>query len=442
MRVLRIASLVLCLGCPSMAFAQDANPDSNRGVQIPDSERLRVNVRFMASYGNDESHYGIGNESQGRVGYAIVDLFGKITGRFSYRFEINPVHETQPLPACGEDLYFYPNVPQAFGPAVVCDSDGRMRVDDYKFTALDVLNQQGPIRQAYLDYRTESGFIRGRFGRFILPIGFYWEDAGSFTSKDATHIQRINAEANFGFMLTFSKPLVTFNAAAFIGEGNRFHDYDYFYSLDWSFDNNSAISGLLGADFHLAPALDLRFVQKAGTSGSKVEKYPNFYASKRNDQATVVSARYRPVSHVAVFGEFASYLWGPPRTSAELIGWSDTRSIRKNGYYVGADVSVPVTANARVGGVFTYETLDRDDALIKHLTLANELNVRMGEEERARVLRFYTDLGRHVRAGVYVTLLDNPFPWVSGIWPIAGQDAFVGLRGNNKWGVVGRFSLD
>src|SRR5262245_53665265 len=68
MRVLRIASLVLCLVCPSAAFAQDASPDASRGIPVPDSERLRVNVRFMASYGNDESHYGIGNESQGRVG--------------------------------------------------------------------------------------------------------------------------------------------------------------------------------------------------------------------------------------------------------------------------------------------------------------------------------------------------------------------------------------
>jgi hypothetical protein len=395
----------------------------------------------MAGYGNDVAHYDIGNESQGRVGYAIVELSGKISDRFRYRFAFNPVHETQPLPSCGEEHFFYPNVPQSFGPTVVCDTDGRLRVDDYRFVALDVLHQQGPIREAYMGYKSESGFVSGQFGRFVLPIGFDWEDAGSLTAKDATHIQRINAEANFGVMMTLEKSFLTFNVAAFIGEGNRFRDYVYFYSLDSSFDMNSSMSGLASAVMRFGPSIDVRVSQKVGFTGSKVERLPNFYASKRTDRATVGSFRYRPVQHVSLFGEVAWYTWGLTRTSAELLEQPDTRPVHKNGYYVGADASVPITTHARLGATVTREELKRDDALIKFLSLQNLYGVRLGEKERATVARVYVDLGKRVRGGVYVTLLDNPFPWVSGIVPVTGPRAFQG-RGNNKWGVVGRFSLD
>lgn len=444
MRVVQVAGLLLCLAMSAADAVAQAGGAGSAGVpgSSPPSERVHVNARFMAAFGIDESHYGIGGESQGRVGYAIVELSGKISPRFTYRFAINAVNETQPLPACGEDDYFYPNVPQAFGPTVACDSNGRTRVDDYRFIALDVLNQQGAIREAYLAYDNASGVVGGRFGRFVLPIGLDWEDAGSFTSKDATHIQRINAETNFGILMTLNWPLVTLNAAAFMGEGNRFHDYNYFYSLDSSLDANSAVSGLVSATLRLVPTLDVRIAQKAGYSGSKVERLPNPYAAKHNDRATVVSLRYRPVPHASVFGEFASYTWGLTRTSAELIGMSDTAGVKKNGYYIGADGSLPLTKNARLGAAITREELDRDDALIKFLSLQNTFGVTMGETERSTVFRLYVDLGPRVRAGAFVTLLDNPFPWVSGIVPVTGPRAFDGPRGSNKWGLVARFSLD
>jgi len=441
-RATTLTTLVVCFcWSASVAHAQNA-PSSGGGVPVPESERLKLNVRFLAGYGIDESHYGLGNESQGRVGYAIVELSGKISDRLSYRLDINPVYELQPLPACGEDTYFYPNTPQAFGPAVTCDPDGRVRVDDYKFIALDLMNQQGPIRQAYAEYRSESGFVGGKFGRFILPIGFDWEEMGSFTGKDATHIQRINAESNFGFMLTLTKPTITFNAAAFIGEGNRYHDYNYYYSLDWSLDANSAMSGLFSADLRVLPKTEIRLSQKTGVSGSKVEGYPNFYATKHLDWATVASVRHRPLENVSIFGEWAWYTWGLMESSAEMIGWSDTDPVKKIGYYIGGDANFPLTARSRVGATVTYEAIDRDDALIKDLFLKNLYNVNMGETERDTVYRVYVDLGRRVRAGMYITQLDNPFPWVSGIWPASGPDAFHGQRGTNKWGAVVRFALD
>ena len=437
MRGSRAVAFVLCsLSMIASAAAQDAAG----GVAVPESERLRLNVRFMAGYGVDKSHYDIGNETQGRVGYAILELSGKISDHFRYHFEFNPVNETQPLPACGQRNYFYPNEPQAFGPNVTCDPDGRLRVDDYKFVALDVPLQQGPIRQAYLKYQAESGFVSGTFGRFQLPIGFDWEDAGSLTAKDATHIQRINAEANFGVMLSLNWKIATVNAAAVLGDGNRFHDYDYFYSLDSSFDTNSAMTAMVSGDLHLAPKLDARLAQKAGYTGSRVEPLPNFYASKHRDRATVASVRYRPTPHASVFGEFAWYTWGLMDTSAELINLPELESVDKNGFYLGGDVSVPVVKDIRIGTTITYEALDRDDSLIQFLSLQNLYRVQTGETERSTVYRIYLDIGRRVRAAWYYTRLDNPFPQASGITPIDGPRAYVPL-GNNKWGLVGKFSL-
>lgn len=445
MRAVPVGALVVgcvCFAASASAQAQEpqAPQDASGGVAVGDSERVRLNVRFMAGYGVDWSHYDIGTEAQGRVGYAIVELSGKISERFTYRFELNPVQETQPLPACGDRNYFYPNEPQTFGPNVACDNNGRLRVDDYKFVGLDVLNQQGPIRQAYLSYRNGSGFFGATFGRFQMPIGFDWEDAGSLTAKDAPHIQRINAEANFGTMFSFNWRLATVNAGAVIGDGNRFHDYDYFYSLDGSLDTNSALTAMVSGDLHLAPPLDLRLALKEGKTGSRVEPLPNFYASKRHDRSVVASARYRVLPNVAVFGEYAWYTWGLVNTSADLINLPELSAIEKNGFYVGADASFPLTNETRLGATITREELDRDDSLIRYLWLQQLYSVYPGEKERSTVYRFYLDISRRVRVGAYFTQLENPFPQVSGITPVAGPRAYDSF-GNNKWGVVGKFSL-
>ena len=424
-------------GSPSSLAAQDTQRPAD-GFAPPSTERLRFKVRFMAGYGSDDAQSSnLGFEKQGRVGYAIIELFGKLDDHFSYRIEINPVNETQPLPACGEAGYFFPNAVQNFGPSVVCDNDGRMRVDDYRFLALDLISQQGPIRQAYLSYQT--GRLGVRFGRFILPIGFLWEEAGSFTSKDAPHIQRINAEANFGAMFTLTGQRADVNAGAFLGDGNRFHDYDYFYFLDGSLDSNSALSGLLSGRYRPIDSLELRLAYKFGYTGSKVERLPNFYASKRNDRAGVVSARYEPVKYAKVFGEYASYTWGLTQTSAELLGFKDTRAVEKRGYYVGADLSYPMTEAVRVGTVITREELSRDDALVKLLAAQGLFDVSMGKKERSTVYRLYGEFNRYVTVGIYWNRLDNPFPWISGMTAVSGPKAYQ-EPSTNKWGIAVRLS--
>ena len=420
--------------------------NEEQGRVVSEDDRLRVKVRFMAAYGHDSAQASLGLEKQGRVGYAIVNLSGRISERLSYVFEINPITETSALPACGEKNFFFPNSPDAIGPTVGCDPDGRTRVDDYRFIALDLVNQQGALRQAYLSY--EPGFTKVKFGRFMLPIGFHWEDAGSFTSKDATHIQRINAESNFGTVISLvagedsgrDTPLATLNLAGFLGDGNRQSDYDYFYFLNPDLDTNSALTVLLSGAFAPYPGIEVRGAVKRGFSGSKVERLPNYFASKRHDSAVVLSARYSPVRFLTAFGEWANYTWGPTETSAQMLGFG-TAPIKKSGYYVGIDSFIPVTENLKIGTVITREELSRDDSLIKYLSEQNLLKVSMGKKERSTVFRMYADFGEVVTLAFYRNLMSNPFPWVSGIDPIDGPRAFTG-RGTDKWGLVVRFNLE
>jgi hypothetical protein len=438
---------LVCSAGAGLASAQDGQDTASRALTPSENDKIRIGIRFMAGWGHDASQESLGLENQGRVGYAIVDVFGRLSPRLSYRFEVNPVHETQPLPSCGEARYFYPNTPQAFGPNVQCDNNGRLRVDDYRFLALDTVSQQGPVRQAWLQYST--GAFGVRFGRFILPIGFGVEEAGSFTSKDATHIQRINAEANFGAMISFARaragrPFLAAHVAAFLGDGNRFHDYDYYYSLDSSLDTNSAVTALASASLQPIPGVEVRAAFKQGYTGSKVETLPNFYASKRNDRAVIVSGQVaRTLGSLSVrgFGEYAAYTWGPTDTSAAMLGLPPG-AVEKTGYYAGAEATYAVTKAVRLGANATREELSRDDALIKYLAVQGLYNVTLGDKERSTVVRFWVEINRMVTVAGYRNSLDNPFPWASGIVPVVGDNAYGSFgRGNDKWGLVVRFTL-
>ena len=271
----------------------------------------------------------------------------------------------------------------------------------------------------------------------------HWEEAGSFSAKDATHIQRINAAADFGAMLslvkrTAERRLAEVSVAVVLGDGNRFHDYDYdyFYWLDGSFDTNSwpalSISGTV------EPARGLEFrgaVKRGGDTGSKVERLPNVFASKRTDNAWILSVRYAPIPYAAVFGEFARYAWGLPATSADLLQL-EYAPLNKDGYYVGAELSYPLGDQITVGTVMTREELSRDDSLVQLMAQQERFGVRLGKKERATVYRFYADFRTLVRIGVYHNDLSNPYPWLSGIVPVAGERAFGPGRGSNRWGVT------
>ena len=185
-------------------------------------------------------------------------------------------------------------------------------------TALDYINQQGPLREGYVDWRA-SDAISARFGRFILPIGFAPLEVGSWTAKDLTRIQRLNAEANYGLMLGYTQrnaagaPLFEANVMGVLGDGNREKDYDWYYFANTTLDTNSALTAVVSARVRPHRTLDVRVAYKQGFTGSKVERLPSYWASKRIDDAFVVSAKVQPHPWVSIFGEYARYVWGPTR---------------------------------------------------------------------------------------------------------------------------------
>jgi hypothetical protein len=399
-------------------------------------EKLNLDVTFVAGYGHDGAQAALGFEKQGRVGQATLTLSGRLHDRFRYRLSFNPVNEVSSKPACGEANFFFPNDPRLYsiGPVVPCDpEDGHKRVDTYNTFALDYINQQGPLREGFVEWLA-SDALTARFGRFILPIGFDPDEVGSWTSKDMTRIQRLNAEANYGAMLTYTSRGFDVSAMGVLGEGNRQKDYNWFYFANPTLDTNSTLSAIVSAHARPHPVLDLRAAWKKGFSGSKIERLPSYWASKRNDDAIVVSAKVQPHPFVSVFGEYAHYTWGPTGTSAEMLG-VDPDSIDKSGFYIGAQAAVPVRRNAAVGATFTREELSRDDSMIKYLAAHRLFGVEMGKRDRGTTLRVFVTMFDAVTAGLYWADVSNPYPWVSGSWPVAGPQAFTG-RAPDRYGLM------
>ena len=448
--MLRLA-IVTILFSASAAFAQQPSPDPAPdnapvnlfGFTFNQSERYRFGGELVFGWSHDGAQAALGFEKQGRVGMAILSLSGRVSDRVRYYVSVNPVSETRSRPACGEKDFFFPNDPALFagtGPIVKCDEeDGLKRVDTYNTFSLDYLNQQGLLREGYLDVAL-SRHVSLRGGRFILPIGFAPREVGATSAKDMARITRLNAEANFGAMLAVTKRTAdraVFDAGimAVLGDGNREKDYDWFYFVNTSLDTNSAIT--VAASARIAPvrAVELRGAYKKGYTGSKVERLPNYWASKRNDDALVVSLKIMPVTWFSIFSEYAKYKWGPTLTSGELVGIPAIEPIEKPGYYMGAQLDVPVSSRVRIGGSITREELMRDDSLIQYLELNRLYGVTMGKKDRQLIARGFVEINRLVNVSFFWMDVSNPFPWVSGSWPVTGPTAFTG-RAPDRVGVT------
>lgn len=435
------AALLFGLLTTCTAFAQESAPASAPddeavdlfGLKVTQNERFRFGGELVAGWSHDGAQAALGFEKQGRIGMAILSVGGKVSNRVRYFVSVNPVSETASKPACGEEHFFFPNDPSLYaaGPIVPCDpEDGLKRVDTYNTYSLDYINQQGILREGYIDWGM-SNAVSLRGGRFILPVGFAPADVGATTAKDMTRIQRLNAEANYGVMVAYSarrgtQPVFDAGVMAVTGDGNRHKDYDWFYFANTSLDSNSALTVVASARLMPTKAVDARVAYKKGFTGSKVERLPSYWASKRNDDALVVSLKLSPTSWASVFGEYAKYRWGPTLTSGELVGIPDLTAIDKPGYYMGAQVEAPVTGRVRVGASFTREELTRDDSLIQYLALNSLYDVSMGKKDRALVVRGFLDVGRLVNITAFWMDVSNPFPWASGSWPVSGPVAFTG----------------
>lgn len=446
----RLALVFSLLASPVFAQQPQTDPPADQsavnlfGFTFDQSERLRFGGELMAGWSHDGAQAALGFEKQGRVGWAILTVSGRVSDRVRYFVSVNPVSETRSRPACGERDFFFPNDPSLYagtGPIVKCDEEnGLKRVDTYNTYSLDYITQQGILREGYMDVAA-SDAVSIRAGRFILPIGFAPRDVGATSAKDMARITRLNAEANFGAMIAVSKrrdndrPLFDAAVMAVLGDGNREKDYDWFYFVNTTLDTNSAITVVASARIAPVNAFELRAAYKKGYTGSKVERLPNYWASKRNDDALVASLKVSPASWISIFGEYAHYRWGPTLTSGELVGIPALEPIDKTGYYMGGQLNVPVSSRVRVGGSITREELLRDDSLIQYLSLNHLYDVEMGKKDRALIARGFIDINNLVNVTFFWMDVSNPYPWVSGSWPVTGPAAFTG-RAPDRVGVT------
>lgn len=430
----------------SASASDDGATQDSEGFALPNNRRVRVRVELMAAYTHDEAQTELGMADQGRIGYAILTFAGALTDRISYHIAFNPVSETQPDLACGESNYFYPNSTTTLGsgPKVPCEEeDGNQRVDMYKYVGLDNVIQQGPMREAYGTFQLTKA-TRLQFGRVLLPMGFDWREMGSYTSKDSTRIQRIDAESDFGALLGWTRTngtrtVFSTQGGAVLGDGHRNTDYNYFYFTDGSLDSKGRLSALGTATYSPVSSVEVRGSVKIGVTGSRVERLPNYFASKRNDDAIVASGKYQPVQFASVFGEWARYTWGPTASSASILNF-DPAPIHKSGYYVGVNVGTTVWKSTKVGAVITREEISRDDSLVKWLASQDLYGVSLGKKDRATIIRAHVDFTKAVSLAVFRNLESTPYPWISGISPVAGPLAFQ-KHSTDKWGLVMRLRL-
>jgi hypothetical protein len=441
LRVVRYASLVVAIG-PVTAFAQSQDPPSQPTAALPDSDRIRVNFDMMGSAYWDYSQAPLGHEAQARIGWAIVGISGTLNQYISYSVELNPVDDSpRPEPACGETGFFYPNVPPPIGPIIQCTPDGRNRVDLYRFIGLDPITQQNAVRTGVIDVHMPGGTFGVRAGRFILPLGFNWRELGSWTNVDAPLIQRLNANASFGAEIYAravrnAKTLARFEFGFVRGDGNRNVEYSYQSFVAADEDTNSGATGFGRAMFTPLEGLDVRVSGKYGYSGSKIEIYPSFYTQKRNDKAFIGSVQYRPNRYIRGFGEYARYVSGLPETSALLIGMP-AESVIKRGYYVGAEITLPLPKGWEAHAGVTREDLSRNDSLIWYLEEQGLYRVHLGERVRSTILRWSIKPVPNVELGAFWNRLKNPYLWVSGIIPVEGDRAYEERgEGRPKYGLV------
>jgi hypothetical protein len=184
------------------------------------------------------------------------------------------------------------------------------------------------------------------------------------------------------------------------------------------------------------PQVKVKGTFKRGFTGSKVERLPSYWASKRNDHAVVAGVEVTPVRFARVIGEWVRYEWGPTVTSAELVG-VDQSPIVKTGYWLTAEAWAPLTRDLTIGASFSREETDRADSLVKWMANEELYGIEMGRKDRLLVGRIFADIGPWVRVSAFRTHDSNPYPWLSGIWPVAGERAFTG-RSLEKYGVMMR----
>lgn len=407
--------------------------------------KLRFDVDFLFGNVNDNCfRYSFGRERVSKVGYAVLGASADLSPHLSYRLELNGVNDSakpEPFTPTEKTPFFYPNLADSdYG--VVSKPEGRFNVDDYYYAGWDPYIQEHSLRRAYVDIHDAKRNIGLVVGRFFPRIGLPLDRLRWFTAKDLTHIERINNRIDVGAELYWRFDIGQGRSgrlalAAVGGNGNPYHDYAYFdFTRGAQEDTNSAVSGVGSIMLQPLDGLTAMASYEYNHVGSRVEVSPTLARSKHHDDKLTLGLMYRPASfkHVELFGEWAKYKWGLRDSSAAILpGPRIETPIDKRGYNAGIDLSLPLPRDkGKVGVIVIREELDRDDSLVAFLAARGQLDARPGEKERATIFKAYAEIGP-LTVFFFQANIDNPFPALSAIVPIAGDSA-GDYRGSNKTG--------
>jgi hypothetical protein len=72
---------------------------------------------------------------------------------------------------------------------------------------------------------------------------------------------------------------------------------------------------------------------------------------------------------------------------------------------------------------------------VKYLAANDLYGVELGRKDRGTTARVYIDLSRLVTFGLFWADVSNPYPWISGSWPVAGPRAYSG-RAPDRYGLA------
>jgi hypothetical protein len=415
------------------AAAQDQPPSVTiGGRQIT----LGIDFSFAGVY-DQALRESMGRERQIKPAFLNLSVGGSVNDHLSYLVVVNPAPDgpvPRPYVPGPNDprTYFFPNQPEGRG--VSSDPEGLYKVDDYKFSAFDPIVQEGMLRVGYIDVHSTAPAGARRFGmllgRAYVPQGFGLDEVTWYTAKDLTHIQRINFEADNGLFLYMTDRRLSVNLVGVTGNANPYHDYGYFDFTDATEDKNSAVA-LVGSARWTSDRYALGVSYRKNYINSRIEDATSVQLSKHNDNAVVVSASVRPADAVRVFGEYARYTWGLAATSAELLPGPPVASpVIKPGFYVGIEVTSPLTRFGQWKASATGERLSRNDALVAWVAANGLYGARLGEYERTIIVKAETKLMGNVSIFGFWVDESNPFPKLSAIQALsgAGSDPAPGGR--------------
>ncbi len=369
----------------------------------------------------------MGRERQIKPAFLNLSVVGSVNDCLSYVVVINPVQDgpvPRPYVPGPNDprSYFFPNQPDGLG--VSSDPEGLYKVDDYKFSAFDPIIQEGMLRVGYIDLHSRAHAGERRFGvllgRAYVPQGFGLDDVTWYTAKDLTHIQRIDAQTDNGVFLHMTDRRLSVNLVGVTGNANPYHDYGYFDFTDPTEDKNSAVA-FVGSARWTGGRYALGVSYRKNDVNSRIEDTASVQRSKHNDNAVVVSASVKPADAVRVFAEYARYTWGLAATSAAALPGPPVASpVIKPGFYVGVEVTSPVTRLGQWKASATYERLSRNDALVAWAAANLLYGARLGEYERTTIVKAETKLMGSVSFFGFWVDESNPFPKLSAIQALTG----------------------